>query len=381
MRVAVHAAGLNFRDVLITLGLVDGGPDTRSGSEGAGVVTEVGPEVTDLAPGDRVMGLIPDAFGPVAVTDQRVAGRIPDGWSFAQAASVPVVFLTAYYGLVDLAGLEAGETVLIHAGGRRRRHGRGPARPAPGRRGLRHRAARASGTTLRGARPRRATTSPPRATSSSRPSSCDATEGRGVDVVLNSLAGEFVDASLRLLPRGGRFVEMGKTDIRDPEQVAAAAPGRRLPGLRPRRDAGPSGSARCSPSSSALFERGVLEHAADHHLGHAPRPGGLPPSSARRATSASSCSACPSRRDPDGTVLITGGTGGLGALLARHLAERHGARHLLLVSRRGTEAPGRGRAGGRARASSAPRSRSPPATSPTARRSSACSPRSRRSTR
>ena len=51
----------------------------------------------------------------------------------------------------------------------------------------------------------------------------EATAGRGVDVVLNSLAGEFVDASLRLLPRGGRFVEMGKTDIRD-----AAARRRRL---------------------------------------------------------------------------------------------------------------------------------------------------------
>jgi NADPH:quinone reductase-like Zn-dependent oxidoreductase len=51
------------------------------------------------------------------------------------------------------------------------------------------------------------------------------TGGAGVDVVLNSLAGEFVDASLRLLPRGGRFVEMGKTDIRDGGQVAGSFPG------------------------------------------------------------------------------------------------------------------------------------------------------------
>ncbi|WP_244951192.1 zinc-binding dehydrogenase, partial [Streptomyces sporangiiformans] len=53
------------------------------------------------------------------------------------------------------------------------------------------------------------------------------TDGQGVDVVLNALAGEFVDASLRLLPRGGWFLEMGKTDIRDPETIAATVPGLR----------------------------------------------------------------------------------------------------------------------------------------------------------
>ena len=51
----------------------------------------------------------------MAVTDARLLARMPEGWSFEQAASVPIVFLTAYYGLVDLAGLEAGESVLIHS--------------------------------------------------------------------------------------------------------------------------------------------------------------------------------------------------------------------------------------------------------------------------
>ena len=59
-----------------------------------------------------------------------------------------------------------------------------------------------------------------------------ATGGAGVDVVLNSLAGEFVDASLRLLVGGGRFIEMGKTDLRDPEAVAEQHPGVRIPGIR-----------------------------------------------------------------------------------------------------------------------------------------------------
>ena len=74
-----------------------------------------------------------------------------------------------------------------------------------------------------------------------------ATGGAGVDVVLNALAGELTDASLRLLPRGGRFVEMGKTDIRDPAQVAGDAPGGGLPGVRPER--GGPGPARGDPGA------------------------------------------------------------------------------------------------------------------------------------
>ncbi|MGQ5668818.1 hypothetical protein, partial [Streptomyces sp. ECR2.10] len=70
--------------------------------EGAGVVTEVGTGVTGLAVGDRVLGLFPGSFGPVAVADARTIARIPAGWSFPQAASVPIVFLTAYYALTDL---------------------------------------------------------------------------------------------------------------------------------------------------------------------------------------------------------------------------------------------------------------------------------------
>src|SRR5690606_33302314 len=114
VRVAVRAAGMNFRDVLISLGMYPGQPIL--GSEGAGVVVEVGEGVTHVAPGDRVLGVVPHGFGPYAVTDGRMLARMPEGWSFEQAASVPVVFLTAYYGLRDLGGLRAGETVLVHAG-------------------------------------------------------------------------------------------------------------------------------------------------------------------------------------------------------------------------------------------------------------------------
>ncbi|MEU5404415.1 polyketide synthase dehydratase domain-containing protein, partial [Streptomyces sp. NPDC005963] len=113
IRISVRSAGLNFRDVLITLGMYPG--DAIMGGEGAGVVTEVGPGVSGLTVGDRVLGLMPGGFGPTVVVDHRLVARVPEGWSFARAASVPVVFLTAYYALVDIARAQPGERVLIHA--------------------------------------------------------------------------------------------------------------------------------------------------------------------------------------------------------------------------------------------------------------------------
>ncbi|MER6961979.1 polyketide synthase dehydratase domain-containing protein, partial [Streptomyces sp. NPDC000618] len=112
VRVAVRVAGLNFRDVLIALGVYPGA--ASMGGEGAGVVCEVGSGVTGFAVGDQVFGMFA-SFGPLAVADARTVAPIPDGWSWERAASVPVVFLTAYYGLVELGTLRAGESVLIHA--------------------------------------------------------------------------------------------------------------------------------------------------------------------------------------------------------------------------------------------------------------------------
>ena len=232
VRIAVHVAGLNFRDVLNTLGMYPGeaGP---LGSEGAGIVLEVGPDVSLVAAGDRVMGIFPAAFGPVVVTDQRTVLRIPAGLSFAEAAGIPIVFLTAYYGLFDLARLSPGERVLIHAaaGGvgmaavQLAQHVGAEifATASPAKWG----ALRALGIAETHMASSRELTFESRMLA--------ATDGRGVDVVLNSLAREFVDASLRLLPQGGRFLEMGKTDIREPAAVAHRASGGGLPGVRPGR--------------------------------------------------------------------------------------------------------------------------------------------------
>ncbi len=329
VRIGVRAAGLNFRDVLIALGLYPG--EAPLGSEAAGVVLEVGAQVTDLAPGDRVFGLVLDAFGPVAVADRRVVAPIPAGWSFAQAAAVPVVYLTAYYGLVDLAALEPGERVLVHA--------------AAGGVGMaavqlaQHFGAEVFATAspakwdavggLGVARERIASSRD----LEFRDRFLDRTGGRGVDVVLDALAGEFVDASLDLLPRGGRFVEMGKADIRDPEAVA-----RTHAGVRYRSydlfEAGPERIQQMLGEVITLFESGVLAHspirAFDVRRGREAfrflREG---------RNTGKVVLTVPAPLDREGTVLITGGTGGLGALIARHLVERHDAKHVVLVSRRG----------------------------------------------
>ncbi len=216
VRVAMRATGLNFRDVLITLGMY---PTPQAlGGEGAGVVLEVAADVTSVRVGERVMGLFSGCMGPVAVTDHRMLTRMPDSWNFAQAASVPVVFLTAYYGLTDLGGLRPGEKILIHAAA----GGVGMAATQI----AHHLGAEVFGTA---STPKwdtlRAQGLDDQHISNSRTLDfehdiLEATNGTGVDLVLDSLAHEFVDASLRLLPRGGHFLEMGKTDIRNAQEVA-----------------------------------------------------------------------------------------------------------------------------------------------------------------
>ncbi|QKW37584.1 SDR family NAD(P)-dependent oxidoreductase [Actinomadura sp. NAK00032] len=334
IRVAIRAAGLNFRDALTGLGMVN--DRTGVGGEAAGVVMEAAPDVRDLAPGDRVMGLFQDGVGPLAVTDRRLVTRVPAGWSFAQAAAVPVVFLTAYQGLKELAELRQGETLLVHA-----------ATGGVGSAALQ--LARLWGVDVL------ATASPEKwhalaeqgideaRCASSRTLGFEArfrglVGERGVDVVLNSLANEFTDASLRLLGPGGRFIEMGKTDVRDPARVEDEHPGVAyhvfdLHETPPRR------ISEMLAALAPLFEDGSLvpppieawdiRHAgrALRHLGQARHIGKV-------------VLTVPAPLDPNGTVLITGGTGSLGSTVARHLAEHHGARHLLLAGRSGPEAEG-----------------------------------------
>src|SRR5881394_1220477 len=334
VRVQMQAAGLNFRDVLVALGLYPG--DASIGGEGAGVVVEVGSKVKDLTPGERVMGLIDQAFGPQATTERDYLTKLPKSWSFEQAAAIPIVFATAHYGLIDLAGLKAGEKVLIHAG----EGGVGMAAIQ---------IAQHIGAEVF------ATASPSKwevlkeagldedHIASSRDLEfkdkfLEVTDGKGVDVVLNALAGEFIDASLALLPSGGRFLEMGKTDIRDAKEIAKAHQGASYL-LFDVTEAAPKRIGEILSEVAGLFEAGAFDHSpiATWDIRNAPQ-------AFRHLREGQNIGkvvlTLPRAIDPERTVLVTGATGGLGALTARHLVKEHKAEHLLLVSRSGPDAAG-----------------------------------------
>ncbi|WP_433623995.1 SDR family NAD(P)-dependent oxidoreductase [Nocardia sp. CA-120079] len=334
VRVSMRSVGLNFRDVLMALGTY---PDKagRPGGEGAGVVLEVAPDVTEFAPGDRVFGLIP-GVGSVAVVDRRLLAPMPRGWSFTQAAAIPIVYATAYYGLVDLADARSGETLLLHAA----TGGVGLAAVQLARHlGLRLlvTASEPKWNVLRDSGFDDAEIGNSR-TLDFEQKFLDATHGRGVDIVLDSLAGEFVDASLRLLPRGGRFVEMGMLDRRDPVAVAAEHPGVDYHSFM-LMEVGPDRLHEILTTLVELFEAGTLAPypTIAWDMRQAPQAYRVL-SQARHIGKNVLTVPVPLR--PEGTVLITGGTGGLGAVAARHLITVHGVRRLVLAGRRGPQASG-----------------------------------------
>ncbi len=117
----VHAAGLNFRDMMWAMGLlpeealIDGFAGPTFGLECAGIIRAVGSGVEGLAVGDRVAGLAPASLGTQVTTAAEAVMKIPLEMSFAAAATIPVVFVTAIYSLGTLAKLAPGEHVLVHA--------------------------------------------------------------------------------------------------------------------------------------------------------------------------------------------------------------------------------------------------------------------------
>ena len=335
IEIEVRAAGLGFRDVLGALGQYPGQAPPLGG-ECAGVVVRVGEDVRGLAVGDSVMALGTGTFRRFVTLDARAAVTMPGGLGFAQAATIPGAFLTAWYALHDLAGLQAGERLLVHAAA----GGVGMAAVQVGQALGAEVVATASAPkweVVRGLGVRRVVNSrTPEFAAELR-----AADGRGVDVVLGALVGEFVDASLSLLSPGGRMIEMGKADVRDPDAVAAAHPGVRYRAF----DLGEAGLDRIQAmllAVRAAIEAGRLRplpvrtfaladaEAAFRLMGQGKHVGRLvlvPPGGPAR----------------DGTVLVTGGLGALGLHVARWLA-RSGAAHLVLTGRRGAATPGAGAA-------------------------------------
>jgi acyl transferase domain-containing protein/acyl carrier protein len=347
VEIAVEAAGLNFLDVLRAMGVNDALSSTHFGGECAGTVVRVGDEVTTYLPGDSVLAISPSfqhkgMLASRACVPEALVARKPEGMTFAEAAGIPCVFLTAWYGLVKLAHLKKHESVLIHAaaGGvglaaiqiaqwigaevwatagseEKRAHLR--------RLGVRH---VMDSRTLDFSRQILAETG-----------------GRGVDVVLNSLAGAAIPAGLDSLAAYGRFVEIGKRDIwensrlgmrpflrnlsffavdlADAVEARRAMVGELLQEVMERFSAGDF-----SPAPTTVFPVSRAGDAFEHlaraaHIGKVVVGMDEPAIEVRRNAD---------RLHAVASYLITGGLGGVGLEIAEALV-RHGARHLVLTSR------------------------------------------------
>ena len=323
------------------------------GGEVAGIVLEAGPGVSGLAMGDRVLGLANGGFGPVAVADARQLVKVPEGWPLAVAAAVPVAFGTAWYALADLAGARAGQRLLVHAatGGvgmaavqvARRLGLEVFATASPGK----HRMLRAMGFDEAHI-------------ASSRDAGFEGeflagTGEAGMDVVLNALAGELTDASLRLLPSGGVFLEMGKTDVRDPAVVAADHPGVAYRAFD-LADAGPERLGEIVAEVTGLLAAGELEPLPVRCWDVRRAPEAFRFMSQARHTgkivlTVPPDQACPATRAAAGTVLVTGGDRGAGPGLTAGAPgrDRAGAAGGVGVAGVGAGRGRRGPAGGRGR--------------------------------
>ncbi|MFF8449931.1 SDR family NAD(P)-dependent oxidoreductase [Streptomyces leeuwenhoekii] len=353
--VAVRAAALNYRDVMLATGLI---PDDQPvpglegpalGLEGAGEVVAVGAGVTGLAPGDRVFGSGAGWFASHVVVRAGQLGRIPPRMSFAEAATLPAVFLTVQYGLGRLARLRAGERVLVHgaAGG----VGLAALQYAwsvgaeviatagtPAKRdllrmlGVRH---VLNSRDLRFAEDVR-----------------ELTGGRGVDVVLNSLAGEAIARGLECLAPGGRFVELGKRDLYANTPVLLGPFRRNIAYFGVDVATLPEHLPEVAAEEFTELCRRVTD-GRYRPLPHQVHPADAVPEAFRSLRHSKHLGKIvvelgepvpveqpvpPADPDATATYLVTGGLSGLGAALAEHLVRR-GARHLLLVGRRGAGSP------------------------------------------
>jgi thioester reductase-like protein len=349
IEIRVRAGGINFRDVMKALGTYPGNPidELWFGDDVAGVVERVGANVRHLKAGDEVAGMAPYAFRAFATTDARMVFRKPPHLSFEQAATIPTVFLTAHYGLQHLARMQPGETVLIHAGA----GGVGQAAiQIATRLGLEIFATAGTEDKRRLLQELGVHHVMSSRTLEFADQIQEITGGRGVDAVLNSLAGDFIPKSLSVLAPFGRFLEIGKIDIYKNSKI----------GLEPLRN---------NISYFVIDLAQHLIHKPDYvaqlfaELGerfaageYRPLPHSVFP--VTKVTDAfrymaqgkhigknvlsfdvdeipiGPCTEDQYRFRADATYLITGGAGGFGLELARWMAHR-GARHLVLSSRSG----------------------------------------------
>lgn len=210
IEIRVKAVGLNFKDVLIAMGNIN---QEQLGLDVSGVVSRVGSAVSHFKPGDRVMAATMDAFATFVRFPGKLGSPIPDEMSFDEAASMPVVYLTAYHSLITTANLTRGESILVHAAA----GGVGQAAIT-----IAKQIGAEIFATVGSEEKRKLLVNEYNISEDHIFSSRDTsfakgiirmTKGRGVDVVLNSLAGEALRMSWHCLADWGRFLEIGNTDI------------------------------------------------------------------------------------------------------------------------------------------------------------------------
>src|SRR5262249_25341377 len=333
VEIAVEATGINFKDVLSVLGLYPGNPGPLGG-ECAGRVTAVGDGVTHVRPGDEVLAVASGSFASHVVTRAEFVQPRPTNVSAEEGASFPIAFLTAEFCLSHLAGMRAGDRVLIHAAA----GGVGMAAVRLAQRTGAEVFATAGSVWKRELLRSMGVTHVFDSRSTAFADQVMAlTNGRGVDLVLNSLSGDLIEPSFRVLTRGGCFVEIGKRDIKNHDWVKAldrdlryfiadwgetAASDPELIGSMFARlvEELRQGTLAALPRHVFKIEeadRAFRFMAQARHAGKiVVRHGRSSPATIRR----------------DGSYLVTGGLSGLGLEVARWLAQR-GAGRLVLVGR------------------------------------------------
>jgi acyl transferase domain-containing protein/NADPH:quinone reductase-like Zn-dependent oxidoreductase/acyl carrier protein len=350
VEIEVAATGLNFRDVMWNLRLLpeealeDGYAGPGLGMECAGTIVRIGTEVEAFKVGDRVVAFAAHAFASHVVAPAFAISPLPLAMSFEAACTIPVAFLTAYYSLVHLGQLRPGETVLIHGGA--------------GAVGLaaiqiaRQRQAKVIATA--GSDEKRAflrNLGVDFVCNSRNLSFAEEiaafTQGKGVDVVLNSLAGQAMARSMDCLRPFGRFIELGKRDFYANTHLGLRPLRRNLSyfGVDIDQLIGEHGTLaqRLFGEVLALFAIGELsplpyrvfdsDHIADAFR-LMQRAGHIGKIVARPAAHAGVSNATVGKFpvDPTGLHIVVGGTSGFGLYTASWLANR-GARRLILASR------------------------------------------------
>ena len=332
VEIAVQATALNFADVMDALGVRPGGA-ARLGGECAGLIVAVGSGVAGLSVGDEVVAIAEGCYANHVTCSAALVVRKPSTLSAAEAASLPIAFITARHSLLVVAGLRAGEKVLIHA--------------AAGGVGLAAvQVAQSLGVEIfatAGSAARRAHLAAigvPHVMSSRTTDFAreivERTGGTGVHVVLNSLAGEFIAPSFDSVAAGGRFIEIGKTGWSSARAATYRADVQyHVVDWAPEARVNPGPIRSILEATLADAGRGVVRplpltgyDAADAVEAFRSM------AQARHIGKVVICHAHGATVRPDASYLVTGGLSGLGLLAAERLVER-GARSLLLMGRRG----------------------------------------------